>query len=183
MAKQVRVTSIETLDAFRSSLILFLSKAGSSLDEVGDEVRRTRSWLQQEQRMHWEGLLKRQRRQLEQAESELFTSRLSAMTNHSAARQMAVTRLRRIVRETEEKLRLVKKWARSFDSVVDPLAKKLEGMQHLLKADLPKGVTYLSNAQKALEKYTQMGTPGSEGASEGPRPAEEENEETEEGTP
>ena len=118
MAKQVKVTSIETLDAFRSSLILFLSKAGSSLDEVGDEVRRTRSWLQQEQRMYWEGLLKRQRRQLEQAESELFTSRLSALTQHSAARQMAVTRMRRMVRETEEKLNLVKKWIGS-KSVAD----------------------------------------------------------------
>ena len=180
MAKQVKVTSIETLDAFRSSLILFLSKAGSSLDEVGDEVRRVRIWLQQEQRMHWEGVLKRQRRQLEQAESELFTSRLSAMTDHSAARQMAVTRMRRIVRETEEKLKLVKKWARNFDSVVDPLAKKLEGMQQILKADLPKGVTYLANAQKALDRYTHMATPGSEGASEGPRPVEDENDETRE---
>ena len=71
MAKQVKVTSIETLDAFRSSLILFLSKAGSAVEEAGDEVRRTRVWLQQEQRMKWEGVLKRQRRQLEQAESEL----------------------------------------------------------------------------------------------------------------
>lgn len=183
MAKQVKVTSIETLDAFRSSLILFLSKAGSALEEVGDEVRRTRAWLQQEQRMKWEGLLKRQRRQLEQAESELFTSRLSAMTQHSAARQMAVTRMRRMVRETEEKLVLVKKWSRNFDSVVDPLAKKLEGMQHMVKGDLPKGVTYLSNAQKALEKYTQMGTPGSEGASPGPRAPEEEADPPEEETP
>ena len=105
------------------------------------------------------------------------------MRQHSAARQMAVTRMRRMVRETEEKLVLVKKWSRNFDSVVDPLAKKLEGMQHMLKGDLPKGVTYLSNAQKALEKYTRMGTPGSEGASPGPPAAEEEGEPPEEETP
>ena len=127
MARHVKISSIETLEAFRSRLILFLDKAGSAMDDAGDDVRRTRIWLQQDQRLLWEGKVKRLRKQLEQAEAELFTSRLSAMTEHSAARQMAVTRLRRLLREAEEKLKLVKKWNRSFDNAVDPLVKKLEG--------------------------------------------------------
>ena len=176
MAKQVKVTSIDTLEAFRSHLLVYLTKAGSALDEVGDEVRRTRMWLQQDVRLHWEGQVKRLRKQLEQAESELFTSRLSALTDHSAARQMAVTRLRRLVREAEEKLKVVKKWNRNFDSVVDPLAKKLEGMQYILKGDMPKAVTYLANAQKKLEAYTQVATPGDEAAAQAPAEEVEEPE-------
>jgi len=164
MAKQVKVTSIDTLEAFRARLILFLGKASGAVNEVGDEVKRTRIWLQQDQRLLWEGKVKRLRKQLDQAEAELFTSRLSAMTNHSAARQMAVTRLRRLVREAEEKLKLVKKWNRNFDSVVDPLAKKLEGIQFMLTSDLPKAVTYLANAQKLLDAYTRVATPGAEAA-------------------
>jgi hypothetical protein len=164
MGKQVKVTSIDTLEAFRARLILFLGKAGGAVNEVGDEVKRTRIWLQQDQRLAWEGKVKRLRKQLEQAEAELFTSRLSAMTEHSAARQMAVTRLRRLVREAEEKLKLVKKWNRNFDSAVDPLAKKLEGIQFMLTSELPKAVTYLANAQKLLDAYTRVATPGAEAA-------------------
>ncbi len=172
MARQVKVTSIETLEAFRSRLVVFLDKAGSAMDDTGDEVRRTRIWLQQDQRMLWEGKVKRLRKQLEQAEAELFTSRLSAVTEHSAARQMAVTRFRRLVREAEEKLKVVKKWNRNFDNAVDPLMKKLEGLRYLLASDLPKAVSFLANAQKTLDAYTQVATPGTE-AAQGP-PREEE---------
>jgi chromosome segregation ATPase len=156
MAKKAHVTSVEVLESFRCSLILYLEHAKSAMDDTRDEVRRTRNWVQQDQRQHWEGRLRRLRKQLEQAEAELFTSRLSALTDNSAARQMAVTRLRRMVRDTEEKLGEVKRWARSYDSVVDPLAKRLESLQHLLSQDLPKAVTTITNAQKALDAYRQI---------------------------
>ena len=163
MDKRAQVTSIEALDAFRSALIVYLEKAGGAIEDVRDEIRRTRTWLVQDQRAKYEGLLKRQRKQLEQAESELFTSRLSAMTSHSAARQMAVTRLRRLVKETEEKLAHLKKWARNFDSVLDPLAKKLDSMQDLFAGEMPKGVTYLANAGKTLDAYRRIPTEGGGG--------------------
>lgn len=160
MAKKAHVASLEVLEGFRTALILYLEQANGALDDTRDEVRRTRNWIQQDRRMHWEGQLKRQRKQLEQAESELFTSRLSSMTEHSAARQMAVTRLRRLVRESEEKLAQVKKWGRSYDSVVDPLAKRMETLQHLLSQDLPKAVSYLSTAQKNLDAYRRVSMEG-----------------------
>ena len=153
--------------AFRSSLVLYLSAAGSALDEVRDEVRRTRTWLQHDQRVFWEGQLKRLRKQLEQAESELFTSRLSAMTSHSAARQMAVTRLRRKVRETEERMKLLKKWNRNYDSLVEPLTKKLDGLQQILTNDMPKAVAYLSEAERTLDAYTRIAPEGGGGPGEG----------------
>jgi len=162
MERQAKVTSVDALTAFRSSLVLYLASATSALDEVRDEVRRTRTWLQIDQRGFWEGQLKRLRKQLEQAESELFTSRLSAMTSHSAARQMAVTRLRRKVRETEEKAKVVKKWIRNYDSLVEPLLKKLEGMQHVLTNDMPKAVSFLSQAEETLDSYTRIAPEGSD---------------------
>ena len=158
--RQARVTSVDALGAFRSSLVLYLGSAANAVDEVRDEVRRTRTWLQIDQRAFWEGQLKRLRKQLEQAEAELFTSRLSAMTSHSAARQMAVTRLRRKVRETEEKAKVVKKWIRNYDSLVEPLLKKLEGLQHTLKHDMPKAVSFLSQAERTLDDYARIAPEG-----------------------
>ena len=156
MDRQAKVTSVEALGAFRSSLVIYLTSVGNALDEVRDEVRRTRVWIQQDQRTHWSGQHKRTRKQLEQAESELFTSRLSAMTSHSAARQMAVTRLRRKVREIEEKLGVLKKWTRNYDNLVDPLVKKLDGLQHLLTHEMPKAVSTLVQSEQALDAYRRV---------------------------
>jgi len=160
MDRHAKVTSVDALGAFRSSLVVYLTSASNALDEVRDTVRRTRTWLQIDQRAHWEGQLKRLGKQLEQAESELFTSRLSAMTSHSAARQMAVTRLRRKVRETEEKAKVLKKWIRNYDSLVDPLLKKLERMQFVLTNEMPKAVSFLSQAEQTLDDYTRIAPEG-----------------------
>ena len=146
-------------------MIQFLGASGSALEAVRDEVRRTRTWIQQDQMMRWQGELKRLSRELEQAEAELFTSRLSAMTSHSAARQMAVTRLRRKQREVEAKLARVRKWGQNYDSLVEPLVKKLEGLQHFLTHEMPKAVSSLSQAQSALESYRQVAPEG--GSAEG----------------
>ena len=54
MAEQAKVTSLDALESFRAKLIVFLSKSRRSIDEVSDEIRRTRNWLQGEQRVHWE---------------------------------------------------------------------------------------------------------------------------------
>ena len=111
--------------------------------------------------------MKRLRKQLEQAEAELFTSRLSAMTSHSAARQMAVTRLRRKVRESEERAKVLQKWIRNYDSLVEPLLKKLDGMQHFAAHDLPKAVATLAQAERTLDDYTRLAPEGKGGAGPG----------------
>lgn len=171
MDRQAKVTSVDALSAFRSSLILYMSAVGNSLDGVRDEVRRMRTWLQHDQKAYWQGKLKRLRKQLEQAESELFTSRLSAMTDHSAARQQAVTRLRRHVREAEEKAKQLKKWIQNYDNLVSPLLKKLEGMQHVISNDLPKGVAFLSQAERTLDDYARISSEG-DGSKSAPRDEE-----------
>ena len=54
MATQAKVTSIDALEEFRSRLIVFLNKAHAAVDQVNDDIRRTRTWIQHEQRTHWE---------------------------------------------------------------------------------------------------------------------------------
>tara|TARA_B100000519_G_scaffold147323_1_gene128121 strand:+ start:1042 stop:1605 length:564 start_codon:yes stop_codon:yes gene_type:complete len=160
MDRQAKVTSVDALTAFRSSLVIYMSSVGNALDEVRDEVRRMRTWLQVDQRSYWGGQLKRLRKQLEQAEAELFTSRLSAMTSHSAARQMAVTRLRRKVRESEERAKVLQKWIRNYDTLVEPLLKKLDGMQHFAAHDLPKAAAEVAQAERTLDDYTRIAPEG-----------------------
>jgi hypothetical protein len=50
MPQQAKITSVEALDAFRAALIIYLSKARPTLEEVSADVQRTRGWLEGEQR-------------------------------------------------------------------------------------------------------------------------------------
>ena len=163
MAIQAKVTSTDALEAFRASLIVFRGKARKAVDEVTEEVSRTRMWLQHDQRIYWEGEYRRRMKALQQAEQELASARLTA-NNDSAmvVRQATVNKMRRAIVEVEDKIRRVKSWDQNYDSRADPLAKRLEGLRQFLDTDLPKAIGYLANAQKILEDYASGPAPSSE---------------------
>lgn len=159
MATHVHVTSVDALGVFRSNLIVFRSTATRALDEVLDEVRRTRQWIQSDRRFHWEGEVRRRQKKLDQALQELMGARLSDLTATSAPQQAAVAKARQALREAEEKLRRVKFWARNYDLTVDPLAKQLGGLRSHLEQELPKAIADLANRQRALDAYSEKGLP------------------------
>lgn len=150
-----RITSLEALETFRSALIIFLTVARRSCDEVVQEVRRTRLWLQQDQRQHWERQIRKRQKLLDAAVQELFSARLSGLRMGTQAQENEVRKMKAAVAEAEEKLRNVKRWARDFDHDADPLVKQLETLRFSLDYELAKGVHFLSEAQKILESYLQ----------------------------
>jgi hypothetical protein len=159
MAEQAKVTSLDALESFRANLIIFMTTAHRCLDEAGDEVRRTRQWLQSEQRMHWEGEARRRKRVLDQAEADLYSARLSGLKDRTIVQEEAVRKAKRAMAEAEDKLRVLKKWNRDFDHCADPLVKRLEGMRYFLDHDMPKALAYLVQAQQTLEAYAESPAP------------------------
>ena len=147
------VASVETLEAFRSDLIVYQKKAVQAFCEIGDEVRRTRSWLEIEQRAHWERELKIRRRKLDRADQEAFSARLSQW--HSGVEQKrALAVCKESVREAEQKLKLIKRWRANFDSQFDPLLKRLSALGEILESDVPAAVITLGQHIRALDAYT-----------------------------
>ncbi len=158
MADQAKITSVDVLETFRASLIVFLTKARRSMDEVRDAVRRTRQWLEHDQKQHWESQLRLRRRALDQATQEFFSARLSEFTEKTG-RQRVMRKAKAAVEEAEEKLRATKQWNQNFDATADPLTKRLESLRQFLDEDMPKAVTYLSQAQRTLEDYAEVHVP------------------------
>jgi len=155
MPGQARVTSIDALETFRAELIIFMNKAQSRVEEVVDEVRRTRGWLEGEQRMHWEREIRRRRALLSQAEAELMSAKLSSLRENIAVQQMAVRRAHTALVAAEEKLRVVKQWIRNFDSCFEPLTHKLETLRQYTGVVLPQAAHFLQQAQRSLEGYAE----------------------------
>jgi len=65
-----------------------------------------------------------------------------------------------MVRESEERARELQKWIRNYDSLVEPLLKKLDGIQHFATHDLPKAASSLAQAERALDDYTRVAMEG-----------------------
>jgi hypothetical protein len=166
MPQAAHVASTDALESFRATLLVYLSKARPILEDACDEVSRTRQWLQQEQRVHWENQRRRRAKQLEQAEQALYSARLANLREPTAAEQAAVAQAKRALTEAEEKLRLLKRWALEFDSRVGPLLKQLEQLRTLLANDVPKAVAYLAQLLKTLAAYAAI-TPGGSTVSAG----------------
>ena len=159
MPDRAHVTSVDALESFRSSLIVYLSKARPTLEEVSADVQRTRGWLEGEQRMYWENEVRRRTRALEEAQQALFSAKLSNLREASAMEQMAVQRTKRALDDAEAKLRTLKQWNRVFDNRVGPLVKQMEKLHTVLANDMVQAVAFLTQAISTLDAYAEIAPP------------------------
>ena len=142
-----------------SSLILYLSKARPTLEEVSADVQRTRGWLEDEQRTHWENELRRRSQALGGGPAGAVQLQALQLREASAAEQMAVHRAKRALDEADAKLRVVKQWNRVFDNRVDPLVKQMEKLHTVLANDMVQAVAYLAQAIDTLRRLCGSARP------------------------
>ena len=171
MAQPAQVTSVEAIEAFRASLIVYLTKAKPVLEEVSAEVARTRAWVQIDQRLHWENQLRVRTRKLEETQAELFNARLSQFKPNTALQFMNMQRAQAAVKTVEEKLAVIKKWDQQMENRTDPLVKQIEQLQLFLGIEMARAVAYLEQVVKTLDAYTHTLPPAGGGTSEPPPPS------------
>jgi len=172
MPERAKVTSLEAIEDFRAKLIIYREKAGRVLDEVNDDVTRTRLWLQSERPAHWQNQIRRLTRELEQRQQELFSAQLSGLRDSSYAQQAAVQKARRAIRAAEEKFKMTRLWHRQYDQRVAPLGRQVEKLRHMLGAELGQAVAWLNEMTKTLGEYAELSprpasAPPAPGAGEG----------------
>lgn len=161
MAEKAVVSSVDAIETFRANLIIYLSKARPTLEEVSAEVMRLRSWMDNDQRNFWESQFKRRSKELQEAQAALFSSRIGLLKKESAAEQMAVHKAKRSLDEAELKIRVLKRWSRDFEGTVQPLVKQMEKLHTVLSNDMPKAIVYLAQVVKTLSSYADRSAPAS----------------------
>lgn len=159
MADRANVTSVEALEEFRANLIVYANKARPTLEEVSSDIQRLRSWLQNDQRAHWEKELRKRHLVLEQAKEALSSARIANFKKDATVEQMAVQRAKRAVEEAEAKLKILKIWNRDFDNKVEPLLKQMEKLHTFLSHDLVQAGAYLGRAINTLQAYADVAPP------------------------
>jgi hypothetical protein len=167
MPEQANVSSVDALEGFRANLILYLNKARPTLEEISNEVLRTKQWLQGDQRNLWEQKIKAHHRVLERVQSELLSARMSKLQDATAAQEMEVHRTQRAIREADDKLRMLKKWDRELDNRSQPLLKLVEQLHGFLTTEMVHAQALLGEMIKSLQAYAEAG-PGNSGRSSPP---------------
>jgi len=156
MANQAKVGSLDSIKSFRTSLVIFIERMTNALDDVGDEVKRTRNWILDEKVNYWRSMKRQWEKKLDQAEQELYSTRLSTMHNTNTEAQMNVRRATQKVDEIDGKIRTVQKWARDYDSIVEPLARRLDTYRDLLSTKYPKAIFQIDKTIETLESYAEI---------------------------
>ena len=162
MADRAQVTSVEAIEAFRSALVVYLSKARPALEEIANEVARAKQWLQNDQRRLWEGELKARGKKLERARAELFSVSMSKIQEVSSVQQLLVRRAEEAFEEAQKKIAMLKKWDRELENRSEPLVKQVDQFQSFVTSEMPKAIAYLNNVIRSLEAYAdvRMGSAG-----------------------
>ncbi len=158
--QQAQVTSVEALQAFRAQLVVYLAAMRPVLDEITNEVLRTRGWLEDDRPRHWQQEYRLKSRKLEDARQELFTATMSRMGDAASFQQMALQRAQREMRVVEDKLAVLKKWDRELDNRTGPLVKQMEQLHGFLSVEMDRAVAYLDRAIRALDAYREAAPSG-----------------------
>jgi hypothetical protein len=159
MSHHAQVKSVEALAAFRTTLVLYRDKAIRTLDDVREEVVRTRTWLETDRQLHWRRLIRDREARLAQADQELLTARLSGHPEAIQDRRMAVYRARAALEEAQQGLGRVRHWLNHYQSEIDPRLKPLLHLRQFLATDTEQALNYLANSTTILAEYSAPGTP------------------------
>lgn len=159
MAQPAQVASIETVDTFKASLVVYLDKAGRILDEANATVVRTRVWLEADRLVHWKNQVGRRTRELALADQELLTARLSGMDEAIRTRRMAADKARQALGRAEAGLDRVRHWIRNYETQVESPAKRVSQLRQVLASDMTRALAYLQSAVSTLAEYAGLSAP------------------------
>lgn len=162
MPEQARITSVEAVEAFRADLLVYLEKSRNVVDEVGEEVNRTRAWLHDDRGPYWSQQVKRRTLALQERQQELFTAQIANLRHNLQAELVAVRRAKQALDEAESKVKVVKKCVRDYPIEVEPLARHADLLRHTLVSDMGKAVVLLTQTIESLHAYAEMKAPTAE---------------------
>jgi len=160
MPKRARVNSIDELRRFRVGLCGFIDDCRTALMLIRADISRTQSWVEREQLLHWEGMVKRRTKDLAQARNDLNRKELTS--DRTLDERRAVERAKRQLEEARQKVRVVRKWVKMLPNELDRLVGGVQHLSHSIDQDGPEAVQSLDEIVKSLESYLALQAPSFE---------------------
>jgi hypothetical protein len=157
MAQAARVESVEALKHFRAALVKFATEVRSATGEAQSTVSRARSWVDDQQKKHWDQQIRRRTQALIEAKEALRAKRLYKRPDGSFApadeEEKAVKRAERRLDEAEAKLQNVKRWSTALEREAQIFRGQIQGLASNAENDVPRAMADLDRLIITLETY------------------------------
>ena len=155
------VQSIDAIRDFRSALQEFCHEARAALVDVDLEVRRSLEWLLEYQPAYWQAELRRREDAVNDAKNELHRARMRTLPGGETPACMderkSLDRAQLRVHEAQEKVQLVREWARREQHEVGEYQGRAAQLNNLIDGTMPRAFSFLEQAIAQLEAYLAAG--------------------------
>ena len=159
MARGAKVRSIDAVEAFSASLKNFEEEASGALTSLDMEVRRALEWIHQERKEYWKQQVRRRQDKVGEARGDLERCMTYRSTDEQPSchdEKIALEKAKRRLRAAEEKVQIVRHWARVLDHEVHEFRGSMNQLAHWLQVDHPQSVAALERMMSALSAYVGL---------------------------
>ena len=161
MAQGAKVRSIDAVGTFSAALKNFEEEASSALTSVEMEVRRALEWIHQDRKEFWKREVRRRQDKVAEARGDLqrcLTYRATDELPSCHDEKIALEKAKRRLRVAEEKVQIVRHWARVLDHEAHELKGSMNQLAHWLQVDHPQAVAALDRMMSSLSAYVGLET-------------------------
>lgn len=162
MALPVDVSSIDVLRSVREALLLFADDAKGALGAMESEIRHAINWLTQDQRLYWQGEVKRRSDDLSSAKAELGRKRLGVRPGdqpHDSEQREAVRDAKQKLEEAEVKVDSIKRWLPVLERAVMEYDGQARPFADMLEFETETSIAMLDRMIDALDEYLRISVP------------------------
>lgn len=168
MSDTARVDSIDSVKAFKSALVKFAEVANVALTSAEGDLRRTQTWLENEQLSHWQTQIRHRAVALSRAKDAVRQKMLfkdsSGRTPTPVDEWKAQKIAQRRLDEAEEKLKATKRAIRLLEKETENYNGSVQRFATMVQVDIPRAIERLDRAHGLLETYVTISAPSAQRA-------------------
>jgi hypothetical protein len=166
MYEQANVQSLTALKTLRAALIQFAEAATLILEEANSDVRRTRTWLQNDAFRYWKKRAFLCQEEYVRCKVALsgrlaFERSVQGVPSSCVDERKALRRAEEHLEYARKKLAAVHGWLPQLDKVHLEYRSRTQGLNTGLTMDLPKAWARLDKMSESLEAYVALTPPES----------------------
>jgi hypothetical protein len=161
MSRSARVTSIETVDKFRSSLCEFGEDVKDTLCAVDMHIRRTFDWLA-DQGKFWQKEIRKRQEEVVRAKIELQSRKAMCKEGRGPGttdQEKALRKAQARLKEAEDKLMNCKRWLPLLQHATKEYYGPARSLANVLDTQLVQALARLEQKFAALQAYLAIAPP------------------------
>jgi hypothetical protein len=168
MSEAANIDSIDVLKDIKLSLLKFQEAATVSLGDAESETHRVLMWIQTEQDSFWQHQIRKREEIVTRCKEAVrmkkvfkdATGRQQSAIDEEKALKIALRNLE----EAQQKLKLVRKWARQLPKEIENYKGSVQRFATTVESQIPTAIGHLEKLAKKIDAYLSVQAPSFDGA-------------------